>query len=166
MTYYKWREMSSSGYSSWEYIALPDYISNKEVGSYLDDQNMLNNWSEHFRGVEWHKVKRMPRREIESKIKSAQSSIEWHQENLKLLKSMLSTYPKIKGDVTLTSWEDFTDPRKWKRWTVITKGKRKPVKLYNSKKYSYSSKPTELAKDWCEKNGYKITETKYEKVKK
>jgi hypothetical protein len=163
MKYYKWREMMSSGYSSWAYIAIPDWVPHKDVGQFLDDNNMLNNWSEHWRRVEWKIVKVMPRREIEDHIESAESSIEWHTEQLKMLKGMLKTYPKIKGDVILTVWEDFTDVKKFQRWAIVTKGKRNPKKMYNTRKYPYSEKPITLAKDWCEKNGYRIVDIKYKK---
>jgi hypothetical protein len=165
MKYYKYRQKFSSGVGDWDYIVIPDWVTHKEVPTYLDDRNMLNNWSEHYRGVEWVRIKKMPRREIIREIKSAEGSIEWHQERVKILKEMLKSYPKIKGKVILTEWEDLRDAKKWKRWAVVTKGKRNPVKLYITKKYFYSRDPRRLALDWCEKNGYEVVETKYESIR-
>jgi len=53
--WYKWRVHWAWGITDWKYIRMPDNCgySEKEIGTYLDDHNMLENFSDKWRRVEW-----------------------------------------------------------------------------------------------------------------
>jgi hypothetical protein len=49
---------------------------------------MLNNWSEHYRGIEVKFIRKVPQAVIDERIKSAKSRIEYAKAELKELQAM------------------------------------------------------------------------------
>ena len=72
MRFYKYRELWSSGKSDWEYIDIPN---GWEVKEHFDRMAREHDWSEHFRGIEYEKVKRPPDEWLEKEIKHLTSQI-------------------------------------------------------------------------------------------
>lgn len=82
--------MTSSGWSKWEYIEVPDWATSdkEELRDFFESQEDVATWSEHYRRVEWKRVKKLPRDILEGKIEKAKREIEYWQEILDELYKM------------------------------------------------------------------------------
>lgn len=85
MRFYKYRTKWSSGSYGWEYASIPDWSSPKEFFNGIAESN---NWSEHFRGVVYHKVSlsKLPKEWVEEEIRHAKEDIASRKEYIQSLK--------------------------------------------------------------------------------
>ena len=90
MKFYKYRQMFSHGYTNWEYIHIPDCYGPKDIEEYLENKNLLDKWSEHFRKVEYKRVTKLPKDisdrmidEAKRTINNAKTEIEYYQSFIK-----------------------------------------------------------------------------------
>jgi len=99
MAWYKWREMMCWGYTKYQYIQFnKDVHGYDDLGEYLDENGMLNNWSDKWRKVEWVQVPRPPKKVLEGKIASAKLYVEEAKIELEdLQKEFDKFYPEKKG---------------------------------------------------------------------
>jgi hypothetical protein len=83
MKWYRYRSMSSSGYSLWTYIDVPSYIDSddNELRMFFEEQGNVPTWSEHYRGVEWV----LPANVLAEKVASAKSQLKFWRDKVKKL---------------------------------------------------------------------------------
>tara|TARA_R110000824_G_scaffold12226_2_gene53484 strand:- start:2670 stop:3059 length:390 start_codon:yes stop_codon:yes gene_type:complete len=88
----KWiqvRQGSSASAGTWEYMQVPDTCKTAEdVEEHMDDNHMLNKWSEHYRGIEVVFIRKIPQIEIDDRIKRTKSLIKSLKEDLKELQTL------------------------------------------------------------------------------
>jgi hypothetical protein len=92
-TWFRYREKYSSGLSKWKFDRLPCWCkkTKEEVETLLDDTGKLNNWSEHYRGIEVVFVKSIPKDVLEDEIKTAKSNAKYWSEQVKELSKMTTS---------------------------------------------------------------------------
>jgi len=79
LQFYKYRTEHSSGVSKWEYVELyPDYAK-----THFNEMAREWDWSEHFRGITYKKIKSPPKEWFEEQIKKSKRSILHHQDILR-----------------------------------------------------------------------------------
>jgi len=89
MKWIAYREGSSASAGTWDYMQVPDYCKNaRDVEEYMDDRNMLSNWSEHYRGIEVTFVRKVPQRVIDEGLKDARMRLTQAQEDIKVFEVM------------------------------------------------------------------------------
>jgi len=88
MAWYKWRQMMAWGYTKYQYIQFnKDIHGYDNLGEYLDENGMLNNWSDKWRKVEWVQVPRPPKKVLQDEIEDAKERIKEAKEKLKQLQA-------------------------------------------------------------------------------
>jgi hypothetical protein len=90
MKFYKYRTRWSHGIHDWEYTSLPDNTSKEEIKDYFDNLSEENNWSEHYRGLDYFKIKHPPKKWFEDNIK-------WTKLDIKNKKLYLKELQEIYG---------------------------------------------------------------------
>jgi len=83
----------AGGYSTWHYIDVPENCNPKEYCKRLSEEQ--DGWSEHYRRVEYRKVK-VPLEIIEENIRGCRYEIKALRERLKMLKSEKESYENKK----------------------------------------------------------------------
>jgi len=85
LQFYKYRTTHSSGPGNWAYVEV-----NKEYAKeYFDDMTREWNWSEHFRGIEYKKIKSPPKEWFEGKIIESKNLIFSHKNKVNRYKKIL-----------------------------------------------------------------------------
>ena len=93
MAWYKWRQMMAWGYTKYEYIQFnKDVHGYDNLGEYLDDNEMLSNWSDKWRKVEWVQVPRPPKKVLQDEIRYAQEAEKDARDRTKALQADLRKY--------------------------------------------------------------------------
>ena len=75
MKFYKYRISWSGSIGKWLYVQLPAWLETPK--SFFDKKAREHDWSEHFRGIEYHKVKLPPKEWLEKEITSLRESAKW-----------------------------------------------------------------------------------------
>jgi hypothetical protein len=89
----KYKQSYSAGTNKeWTYCFVPDYLDRKGIEGWLEEFGNLDMWSEHYRGVEWHKVKKLPKKVLQEFIKDTQSTIRSQKQHLVFLKQQHELY--------------------------------------------------------------------------
>lgn len=85
--------MTSSGWSRWAYIHVPDWVgsSEDELRNFFEEQEDVPTWSEHYRKVEWKRLKKLPLKVIEENKDHAKERIKFWREMLRKLDKIEST---------------------------------------------------------------------------
>jgi len=89
LKFYKYRRTWSSSPGTWEYIRLPEGETPK---SFFHEMAREYSWSEHFRGIDYKKVKHPPKAWLEKQVndlaREAWSSNQLAGEYMSLLKEL------------------------------------------------------------------------------
>lgn len=95
MKWYKYREIWAGGRNEWKYADISNSMSPKP---YFD--TLANNeysWSEHFRKLEWKKIKTPPLEYLQKRIRDAKFAIFIKRDELKQLKSLVQKITRKRG---------------------------------------------------------------------
>jgi hypothetical protein len=85
--WYRYRSISSGGYSPWNYINVPsDVKTEKDFREFFEERGDVPTWSEHYRKVEWKRCSKLPKSILDSEIRTTERQIEILQMELKALK--------------------------------------------------------------------------------
>lgn len=85
--WYKYRNTWSHGKDSkWQYTDIPWHY--KTAKDYFQSFANDYKWSEHYRGVEWIKIKRPPKEYVEERIRETQNALKSNRNELKELKEL------------------------------------------------------------------------------
>jgi len=149
MNWYKFRECSSSGYSSWSYTPIdPDTAKTYGgVGKYIRERFSFNDWSEHFRGVEYFRIKHPPRLELKRQIESAKARAKAYREEAKALQAELAKIPEASGEAEITVHSRMGRGI-YEVWAVVIENKKQ---IYKGRKGKTRSVVVKNATEWCNK---------------
>jgi hypothetical protein len=161
MKWYKYREKWSHGHGDWQYMAIEDDERPKDcLDPILDDYS----WSEHFRGIEYYRMKYVPRVIIQKKIENAKRSIKCKRQQIKdlqahakELESQLKELPEADGEAKITV-HTLAGQGVYEIWAVVTVNKKS---VYKSRKGKNRDKIRDRARNWCKKNNLDIVDEKY-----
>jgi len=109
--WYRYRSMSSSGYSHWNYVCIPDCLSKEKITNYIEENcSDVPTWSEHYRKVEWKRCVKLPAKILETEIRNAKLAIADYK---KLLESLEAMTP------SKTDHNELERNRQKRKWNAI-----------------------------------------------
>jgi len=108
--WYRYRSMTSSGYSQWNYINVPsDVKTDKDFIEFFEERGDVPTWSEHYRQVEWKRCIKLPKNILDYEIRTTERQIEVLQMELQ---SLLKMAP---SDVDHNEIERKNQKKKWNK---------------------------------------------------
>ena len=98
MAWYKYQQHWAWGVSKPKYIQYdPKNSTYDDLGDYLEENEMVSNWSDKWRRVTWVQVPRPPKKVLEQMVSCARDSVKYAKIDLKHIKAeMTKLYPEKK----------------------------------------------------------------------